>query len=78
MDMKKNVQRIATICFLSSWIVIGMAAHHPHSLKCEQEWKAALVNNSSLVKEAESDNGAGSSKEESNMLLRARAISILQ
>ena len=76
--MKKNVQRIATICFLCSWIIIGMAAHHPHSLKCEQEWKAALVNNSSLAKEAEGDDKQGSSKEDSDLLLRARAISILQ
>ena len=76
--MKKIVQRIATICFLSSWIVIGMAAHHPHSLKCEQEWEAALVNDSSIVKERDHDKSPASLNEDLCLLPGARAISILQ
>ena len=81
MKPKKIVQQIAMICFLASWIVVGIAAHNPNSLKCEQEWKVALVNDSSLVKEGDVDeNGrkTQSSKEDTDMLLPGRAISILQ
>jgi hypothetical protein len=79
--MKKLVQRIAIISFLGSWILIGMAMHHPSSLECRQEWRAGFVNDSILVKEADSDASAENghtSKENAELFLPGRAISILQ
>jgi hypothetical protein len=42
--MKQVMQRVAIICALSCWILIGVSAKHNQHLVCRQEWKAGFVN----------------------------------